>query len=133
MTWLERHMYDCSILFVQPRKMPQNAKEMRHLIMVSLHLHGEEDPKGCPFERRTLMATGPIHWVQYGPGCGIKPARRNNTGRVQERVTGFRIFFIFIFFKKKLQKYIFGFRFYKSIPLPPSRGRQGAYRPAGGR
>ena len=43
------------------------------------------------------------------------------------------VFFIFVFFKKKLQKYIFGFRFYSSIPLPPGRGRQGAYRPAGGR
>ena len=42
------------------------------------------------------------------------------------------VFFIFAFFKKKLQKYIFGFRFYSYIPLPPGRGRQGAYRPAGG-
>ena len=42
--------------------------------------------------------------------------------------------FLFLHFsKKKLQKYIFGFRFYRSIPLPPDRGRQGAYRPAGGR
>jgi len=41
-------------------------------------------------------------------------------------------FFIFAFFKKKLQKYILGFRFYRSIPLPPGRGRQGAYCPAGG-
>ena len=32
------------------------------------------------------------------------------------------VFFIFVFFKKKLQKYIFGFRFYSSIPLPPGRG-----------
>ena len=31
-------------------------------------------------------------------------------------------FFIFVFFKKKLQKYIFGFRFYSSIPPPPGRG-----------
>ena len=42
------------------------------------------------------------------------------------------VFFIFVFFKKKLQKYIFGFRFYNYILLPPGRGRQGAYRPAGG-
>jgi hypothetical protein len=33
------------------------------------------------------------------------------------------VFFIFIFFKKKLQKYIFHFTFYISIPLPPGRGR----------
>ena len=41
-----------------------------------------------------------------------------------------RVFFIFVFFKKiifvfflkKLQKYIFGFRFYSSIPLPSGRG-----------
>ena len=32
------------------------------------------------------------------------------------------VFFIFVFFKKKLQKYIFGFRFYNFIPLPPGRG-----------
>ena len=31
-----------------------------------------------------------------------------------------------------LQKYIFGFTFYNFIPLPPRRGRQGAYRPAEG-
>jgi len=34
-------------------------------------------------------------------------------------------FFISIFFKKKLQKYIFGFTFYSFIPLPPARGQQG--------
>ena len=33
-----------------------------------------------------------------------------------------RLFYFCIFQKKNLQKYIFGFRFYSSIPLPPSRG-----------
>ena len=35
-------------------------------------------------------------------------------------------FFIFAFFKKNLQKYIFSFRFYSSIPLPPGRGAAGS-------
>ena len=44
------------------------------------------------------------------------------------------VFFIFIFFKKKLQKYIFGFRFYSSIPIPPGRGAAGGLPPLlGGR
>ena len=34
-----------------------------------------------------------------------------------------RLFYFCIFQKKVLQKYIFGFRFYSSIPLPPGRGR----------
>ena len=37
------------------------------------------------------------------------------------------VFFIFAFFKKKLQKYIFGFRSYSSIPLPPGRWAVGTY------
>ena len=44
-----------------------------------------------------------------------------------------RVFFIFIFFKFFLQKYIFGFRFYSSIPLPPDRGRTSTARQGGGR
>ena len=36
--------------------------------------------------------------------------------------------FLFLCFsKKKLQKYILGFRFYSSIPLPPGRGAVGTY------
>jgi len=38
--------------------------------------------------------------------------------------------FLFLHFsKKKLQKYIFGFRFYSSIPLPPGRGAAGGLPP----
>ena len=33
-----------------------------------------------------------------------------------------RVFFYFYIFQKKLQKYIFGFRFYSSVPLQPGRG-----------
>ena len=36
-----------------------------------------------------------------------------------------RLFCFCIFQKKFLQKYIFGFRFYSSIPLPPGRGAAG--------
>ena len=38
-------------------------------------------------------------------------------------------FFFFVFFKKNLQKYIFGFRFYSSIPLPSGRGAAGGLPP----
>ena len=46
-----------------------------------------------------------------------------NIGKIQpaELLLLPRVFFIFVFFKKKLQKYIFSFRFYSSIPLPPGR------------
>ena len=38
--------------------------------------------------------------------------------------------FLFLHFSKKnLQKYIFGFRFYSVIPLPPSRGAAGGLPP----
>ena len=40
------------------------------------------------------------------------------------------VFFIFVFFKKNLQKYIFGFRFYSFIPLPPDRRAAGGLPPA---
>ena len=53
-------------------------------------------------------------------------------GRQQQLGEKKRLFY-FCIFQKKLQKYIFGFRFYSSIPLPPGRGRQGACRPAEGR
>ena len=36
-----------------------------------------------------------------------------------------RLLYFYIFQKKNLQKYIFGFRFYSSIPLPPGRGAVG--------
>ena len=46
----------------------------------------------------------------------------------------FKASFLFLYFSKKfLQKYIFYFIFYSSIPLPPGRGRQGAYHPSTGR
>ena len=35
--------------------------------------------------------------------------------------------FLFLYFSKNLQKYIFGFRFYNSIPLPPGRKAVGTY------
>ena len=37
--------------------------------------------------------------------------------------------FLFFIFQKKLQKYIFGFMFYSSIPLPPGRGAAGGLPP----
>ena len=40
-----------------------------------------------------------------------------------------RLFYFCIFLKKILQKYIFGFRFYRSIPLPPGRGAAGGLPP----
>ena len=40
-----------------------------------------------------------------------------------------RLFYFYIFFLKKLQKYIFGFRFYSSIPLPSGRGAAGGLPP----
>jgi len=40
-----------------------------------------------------------------------------------------RLFCFCIFQKKILQKYIFGFRFYSSIPLPPGRGAAGGLPP----
>ena len=39
-----------------------------------------------------------------------------------------RFFYFSIFLKHFLQKYIFGFKIYSSIPLPPGRRRQGAGR-----
>ena len=55
---------------------------------------------------------------------------RRNSGPISVQLYGptdyeckvVSVFFIFVFFKKKLQKYIFGFRFYSSIPLPPRSG-----------
>ena len=44
-----------------------------------------------------------------------------------------RFFFIFTFFKKKLQKYILVFKIYSSIPLPPGRGAAGPLPPPAGR
>ena len=42
--------------------------------------------------------------------------------------------FLFLYFSKKNYRNIFlVFRFYSFVPLPPGRGRQGAYRPAGRR
>ena len=52
-----------------------------------------------------------------------KREKKTKTSRSTTRVVG--VFFIFVFFKKKLQKYIFGFRFYSFIPLPPGRGAAG--------
>ena len=66
---------------------------------------------------------------------GPASARRLQAGPTMQQASPARrtahwsVFFIFIFFKKKLQKYIFCFRFYSSIPLLPGRGAAGGLPP----
>ena len=56
-------------------------------------------------------------------------AQRKPTNKVNENSVDDGVFFIFTFFKKKLQKYILVFKIYSSIPLPPGRGAAGGLPP----
>ena len=48
-------------------------------------------------------------------------------GSPAETTSGMNASFLFLHFSKKLQKYIFDFKIYSFIPLPPGRGAAGAY------
>ena len=57
-----------------------------------------------------------------------------NRTRFAGRPPLFRVFFIFVFYKKKLQKYIFGFRFCSFVPYRLAGGGRGpTARQVGGR
>ena len=80
------------------------------------------------------VARGGLYEVEAAAGGWVTERWAATSG-------GPRLFYFYIFQKKFLQKYIFSFRFYSSIPISPGRGRQVLvsdftvlypYRPAGG-
>ena len=62
---------------------------------------------------------------QTGPDAFLGQGEKNGdsmSDQFSNRVRRIRAFFYFCIFQKKiLQKYIFGFRFYSSILLPPGK------------
>ena len=98
--------------------------------MQAIYGHGSVQEKKLYLRRQLERITTKCFGKTVGPIKRAKTAQVGAQGQLQTMVPQFGVFFVFAFFKKKnLQKYIFGFKFYSSIPLPPGRGAAGGLPP----